>query len=160
MEGNKKMYHYTDGGLRNVWLKNGYVERTTPYGKAIAFQDLDGLTKAICLALVRRPGKLTGAEFRYVRCNMLLSQKALGALMDYTEQAIAKYEKTGKIPKLVEMFLRSWYLGQNDGNERISTMIEAANLLDKAANSKIIVSEKHKKWVSKIELLENERALA
>lgn len=154
------MYHYTDGGLRDVWLKNGYVEKNTPYGKAVAFQDLEGLTKAICLALVRRPGKLTGAEFRYVRCNLLLSQKALGLLMGYTEQAIAKWEKTGKIPKAVEFFLRTWYLGKNDGNKRISTMIDAANIIDRAANSKIIVSESRRKWVSKIEQLNDEEALA
>jgi putative transcriptional regulator len=150
------MYHYTDGGLRNVWLKNGYVEKQTPYGKAVAFQDIEGLTKAICLALVRRPGKLTGAEFRYVRCNMLLSQKALGNMMGYTEQAIAKWEKTGKIPKAVEFFLRLVYLGKNDGNKRISTMIEAANIIDKVSNSKIIISESRRKWVSKIEQVEDE----
>lgn len=150
------MYHYTDGGLRNVWLKNGYVEAKTPYGKAVAFQDLEGLIKAICLALVQRPGKLTGAEFRYVRCNMLLSQKALGSLMEYSEQAIAKWEKTGKIPKAVEFFLRSLYLGKNDGNKRISSMIDTANLIDKAANSKIIVSESRHKWVSRIEQMQDE----
>jgi hypothetical protein len=27
------MYHYTDGGLRNVWLVNGYEIKKTPYGE-------------------------------------------------------------------------------------------------------------------------------
>lgn len=30
------LYHYTEGGFPSVWLKNGYVERTTPYGMGIA----------------------------------------------------------------------------------------------------------------------------
>ena len=42
------MYHYTDGGLRNVWLVNGYEVRKTPFGEAVAFHDGDGLTQAIC----------------------------------------------------------------------------------------------------------------
>jgi len=45
-----KMLHYTDGGLKNVWLQNGFEIRKTPYGKGVAIHDIDGLTKAICLA--------------------------------------------------------------------------------------------------------------
>jgi len=73
------MYHYTDGGLRNVWLVNGYEIKSTPYGQGVVFHDLDGLTRCICLALTHKPSKLTGAEFRYIRsAGMLLSQPALG----------------------------------------------------------------------------------
>jgi hypothetical protein len=52
------MYHYTDGGLRNVWLANGYEIKKTPYGEGVAFHNLDGLTRSICMALVtdRRNG--------------------------------------------------------------------------------------------------------
>ncbi len=148
------MYHYTDGGLQNVWLENGYVEKKTPYGKAVAFQDLEGLAKAICLALARKPGKLTGAEFRYVRSTMLLSQKSLGVMLGYTEQAVAKWEKFGKIPKAIDLYLRVMYLAKNDGNKRISTMIDAANIIDKIANTKIVVTETKRKWISKIETIE------
>jgi len=71
------MYHYTDGGLRNVWLENGYEVKKTPYGEGIAFHDLDGLTMTICLALTDKVGVLTGTEFRYVRsAGMMLSQPA------------------------------------------------------------------------------------
>lgn len=149
------MYHYTDGGLQNVWLENGYIEKSTPYGKAVAFQDLDGLIKAICLALARKPSKLTGAEFRYLRSTMLLSQKSLGALLGYTEQAVAKWEKTGKIPKAIEFFVRSIYLAKNDGNVRIKTMIDAAIILERIVNTKIIVTESHKKWISKFESVDD-----
>ena len=34
------MYHYTDGGLRNVWLANGYAKHSTPFGDGVAIQDL------------------------------------------------------------------------------------------------------------------------
>jgi hypothetical protein len=68
------MYHYTDGGLRNVWLANGYEIKKTPYGQGVAFHDLDGLTSSICAALSQKAGVLTGSEFRYIRsAGMLLS---------------------------------------------------------------------------------------
>lgn len=52
------MYHYTDGGLRNVWLANGYEIKKTPFGDAVTFHDGDRLTQAICQALgVRRKNR-------------------------------------------------------------------------------------------------------
>ncbi len=36
------MYRYTDGGLRNVWLANGYLVKETPYGEAVANAECRG----------------------------------------------------------------------------------------------------------------------
>jgi putative transcriptional regulator len=146
------MYHFTDGGLRNVWLKNGYTEHKTKYGKGVSIQDLDGLTEAICQALIKKPSKLTGAEFRYIRSNMLMSQKSLAKMLGYTEQAVAKWEKTGKIPKSGDALIRLIFAAQHNGNQKISTMIDTLNFIDRIANTKIIVSEARNKWTSKIEI--------
>lgn len=79
------MYHYTDGGLRNVWLANGYEIKKTPYGEGVAFHNLDGLTRSICRALIRQASLLTDPEFRYIRsADMLLSQPTLDKLMGST----------------------------------------------------------------------------
>ena len=67
------MYHYTDGGLGNVWLANGFEIKKTPYGEGVAFHNLDGLTRSICMALTRKASLLTGPtesvkrdhDFRY-----------------------------------------------------------------------------------------------
>ncbi|MFZ6769917.1 helix-turn-helix domain-containing protein [Undibacterium sp. Di26W] len=151
------MYHFTDGGLRNVWLANGYVEHNTPYGKGVSFHDLEGLIKAICAAIVNKPGKLTGAEFRYLRCALGLSQKSLGHMMGYSEQALAKWEKTGKIPKSNDFHLRCVYMSHRLGDQKISTMIESIKLIDRIANTRIIVSEHRKKWKSTFEVDEIEQ---
>ena len=60
------MRKFDDGGLRNVWLANGYETRKTAHGEATAIHDVDGLVHSICAALVRKPGHVTGAEFRYL----------------------------------------------------------------------------------------------
>jgi putative transcriptional regulator len=57
------MYHYTESGLPDVWLKGGYVTRQTPYGKGIAIRDVAGLQKAICNAILQR-ARLTAAKRR------------------------------------------------------------------------------------------------
>lgn len=145
------MYHFTDGGLTNVWLRNGYASHNTPYGKGVSFDDLEGLTKAICTALSKKPGKLTGAEFRFIRNNMLLSQKSLGGMLGYSEQAVAKWEKTGKIPKAAESILRFMCQSRQSGNGKLNSIIETLNLIERAAASRIILIETHHQWRAEIE---------
>jgi len=154
------MYRFTDGGLRNVWLKNGYIERNTPYGKTVSFHDLDGLVLAICNALINKPGKLTGAEFRYVRNALLLSQKSLGQAVGYTEQAVAKWEKIGKVPKAIDLMLRMLFARKHSGDKAVSSLLDMLNTLDRIGHARIIVSESRSRWKSEIELDEAEDAVA
>ena len=113
------MYHYTDGGLHNIWLANGYERVETRYGEALKIQDLPGLTRAICKALIRKNSKLTGAEFRYLRQAMLMSQASLGRTLSRTDQAIAGWEKNSKVPKFADQMLRVVYAAHADGNEQV-----------------------------------------
>ena len=151
------MYHYTDGGLRNIWLANGYERMDTPYGKAVSIQDLPGLTRAICKALIRKNSKLTGAEFRYLRQAMLMSQASLGKALGRTDQAIAGWEKTSKIPKFADQMLRVFYAAHADGNEQIKNIIHAMNDVERTIN--FVMTETKKGWqseVSEAELSEEE----
>jgi DNA-binding transcriptional regulator YiaG len=91
-----KMLHYTDGDLANIWLVNGFEVRNTPYGKGVAIHDIDGLTKAICLALTGKSSELTSIEFRYIRsAGMLLSQVDLALMMGVDAQIVDCWEKDG-----------------------------------------------------------------
>ena len=56
-----KLFHYTDGGLKSVWLANGFEIQDSPYGKTVAFHNVGGLTVAICDALANKPPGLTSA---------------------------------------------------------------------------------------------------
>lgn len=147
------MYHFTDSGLRNVWLENGYDEKASSYGEAISFRDLDGLTGAICAALVRKPGKLSGAEFRYLRNALHLSQSALGKLLGCTEQAVAKWEKQGRVPKAEDCLIRLIYTQSCDSDKQIESVVEMLAAIDSAGAgaSRILVAQERHKWVAKIE---------
>jgi DNA-binding transcriptional regulator YiaG len=146
------MYQFTDGGRRNVWLSNGYAEHKTPYGNGVSFHDLDGLVVAICRALCKKPGKLSGAEFRYIRAALLLSQKALGKLFGYTEQAVAKWEKYGKVPKVVDAAIRLIFMERHDGNKKVIAAVDMLNAIDRFINAKIIITEEKSKWTAIIEV--------
>ena len=135
------MYHYTDGGLRNVWLANGYEIKKTPFGEGVAFHNLDGLARSICMALTRKASILTGAEFRYIRsAGMLLSQPALGKLMGIDGQSVARWEKTSKVPRWADKLLRLLYTAQAEGSEPIAKAVE------RLVKQKIVVKESRGQW--------------
>ena len=141
------MYHYTDGGLRNVWLANGYEIKKTPFGEGVAFDNLDGLTESICIALTKKAGVLTGSEFRYIRsAGMLLSQPALGKLMGIDGQSVARWEKTGKVPKWADKLVRLMYLAQAQGNEPISSAVERVKTVERLVKQSIVVKESRGQW--------------
>ena len=141
------MYHYTDGGLRNVWLANGYEIKRTPYGECVSFHNLDGLTTSICIALTKKACVLTGSEFRYIRsAGMLLSQPALGKLMGIDGQSVARWEKTGKVPKWADKLVRLLYLAQAQGNEPISLAVERVKTVERLVKQKIVVKESRGQW--------------
>ena len=141
------MYHYTDGGLRNVWLANGYEITQTPYGEGVSFHNLDGLTRSICMALTRKASPLTGAEFRYIRsAGMLLSQPALGKLMGIDGQSVARWEKTSKVPLWADKLARLLYAAQVNGDEPIAKAVERIKTVERLIKQKIVVRESRGQW--------------
>ena len=145
------MYHYTDGGLRNVWLVNGYEIKKTPYGEGVAFHNLDGLTRSICMALTRKASLLTGTEFRYIRsAGMLLSQPALGKLMGIDGQSVARWEKTSKVPRWADKLVRLLYTAQAQGNEPIAKAVERLKTVERLVKQKIVVQERRGHWAPKL----------
>lgn len=87
------MYHYRESGLANVVLANGYAVEDTPYGEAVSIDNLDGLHRAIGRALATAQRPLTAGEFRFLRLELNLSQRALASLLDISEQTVSLYER-------------------------------------------------------------------
>ena len=141
------MYHYTDGGLRNVWLANGYEITQTPYGEGVSFHNLEGLTRSICMALTRKASPLTGAELRYIRsAGMLVSQPALGKLMGIDGQSVARWEKTSKVPLWADKLARLLYAAQVNGDEPIAKAVERIKTVERLIKQKIVVRESRGQW--------------
>ena len=141
------MYHYTDGGLRNVWLTNGYEIKKTPFGDALTLRDSDGLTRTICQVLSEKIGVLTGLELRYLRSGgMGLSQPALGKLMGIDGQSIARWEKSGKVPRWADKLVRVLYAGHAQGDEPICQVMDRIKTVERIVKQRIVVQEKRGRW--------------
>lgn len=145
------MLRYTGCGLRNVWLQNGYKEKQTPYGKAIAIEDVEGLHRAVAKMLSRK-SRLNGAEFRFLRKELDLSQVALARMFGYDAQTIALWEK-GKVrvPRLADRMLRLICREHAEGNVKIREIIDRENNADRKTqeSKKLVFIDTARGWEAK-----------
>lgn len=143
-----KNYHYTECGLPNVWLVNGFVKEKTAYGIGMSIHDVDGLHRAIGNMLTNKI-KLTGAEIRFLRKEMRLSQRGLGDLLGVQEQTVLLWERNGKIPKTADRMLRLIYKEHADGKPPvISAFIQKLNDTDDTDYRKIVATETSNHWAA------------
>lgn len=138
-------YHYTESGLRNIWLLSGYDVVETSYGPGIAIHDVAGLHRAIGEELAKK-SRITGAELRFLRKEMDMSQRALGQLLGVTDQAVAKWEKTGRTPRTADRMIRLIYLEHIKGNVRIISTIERINDTDQDQYTRMTAEESDGRW--------------
>lgn len=99
-------YHYTESGLDNIWLSNGFVVEDTPYGEGVGIANVSGLHEAISRDIIASPNPISGPELRFLRIELDLSQRSFGDYFGRGDQAVAKWEKGEKIPPDVDYLLR------------------------------------------------------
>lgn len=122
------MRRYEICGLKDIWLVNGYVEVDTPYGRGVRYVDVVGLHRAIAAAIVDKPGTLAAEELRCLRKELLLSQKALAALIGTTDQALARWERgLTMVPGSADRLVRALYREHADGDPRLRQLVEHLN---------------------------------
>lgn len=154
------MYHYTFGGLRNVWLVNGYTVKQTPMGEAVAFADGEGLERAICTALADKAGHLTGAELRFIRqSGLLMSQAALGKMIGTDAQSVARWEKHGRVPKWADKLVRLVFMAHAEGNQPIRRVVDRINTVERLVQQTIVMRERKGAWTSTIKDVDADEAL-
>jgi hypothetical protein len=67
-------YHYKESGLDNVFLENGFKIHKTKYGKGVSIENTEELHRVLGTWLIRLPKPLIGAELRFLRLEMELTQ--------------------------------------------------------------------------------------
>jgi len=140
------MYHYQECGLRNVWLANGYQEHNTPYGSGVSIEDVEGLHALIGGKLAKEKPCLTGAEFRFLRKELGLSQSRLAHWWGYDPQSVALWEKRGRVPKIADRFIRAIYLEKTAGNPSITEIVERLADADKTEETRLTFEETPAGW--------------
>lgn len=117
------MFHYVSSGLSNVWLRNGFTEKETAYGKAVSIHDLEGLHKAIGLYIVTNLPSLAGEEVQFIRKELDITQQQMAYILGVSETTVRNWENNRtkrKMPKSAEIVLRALYSDyvSNNGNVR------------------------------------------
>lgn len=101
-------YHYTECGLDNIYLVNGYkISKSKNGEEQIFIHDIHGLHKTIGKILIFKKGLLIGNEIKFIRTTLDLSQKTLGRLLGLDYQSILGWEKDKTpISKTADRLLR------------------------------------------------------
>ena len=139
------MYHYTESGLQNVWLANGFKIRKCEDGDAVAFVDAYGLHQAIGRHIAAK-GYMTGKEFRFLRKELDLSQNRFATWIGMTEDMVSKWERLGRVPKSACRFMQAIYLEKVDGNVRITEMVERLANLDREQSERLVFEDTQTGW--------------
>ena len=151
------MYHYTECGLDNVWLENGYAMHRTPYGKGVSIDGGDSLHAVLVAEILRKKGRMTGKELRFLRTHLALSQGNLGKCLGATEQSVSLWERTGKVPAATDALVRLMAIERVRGNEKVTAILNRINDVDRLVNQKIVAKEIHKKWHAEVAMQNDER---
>lgn len=149
-------YHYTDSGLDNIYLENGFSVYDTPYGKGVSIEDTKGLHQAIGQWLISLPKGLTGAELRFIRLEMELTQKDLAGILGSTEQNVRRWEKARAKPILrtADYLLRALYSEFIGGDGDIRRMVDRLAKLDQMDHAEARLCDTNKGWQIKDPTLE------
>lgn len=150
-----KEYHYTECGLDNIYLVNGFtIEKLENGEEAIHIHDIHKLHYVIGNSLVFKRGLLTGKEVQFIRRTMDLSQTALGKLLGVEYQSVLGWEKNkNPISKTADHFLKMIFFTylEKDKDSSAYKMINEISDLDindaqSTKQNKIEFQEKNDKW--------------
>ena len=112
---------------------------------------VDDLHRLLAMQLVKKPGRLTGKELRFLRVQMGLSQSGLAKLQGVSENAVSLWERHGKVPRAHDALTRLYYLGQTDGNTTLKQAIDRVKTIESLVHQKIVAKATGGKWSSKVE---------
>jgi transcriptional regulator with XRE-family HTH domain len=89
----EKEYRYTECGLDNVVLV-GLAECKDDRGEeCVTIPRINKLHEAIAMSILKRHGGMTGAELKFLRTLMGMTQAELGRIVNRDAQTIGRWER-------------------------------------------------------------------
>lgn len=130
-------YHYTECGLDNIYLLNGFESVETPRGKAVQIKNIDGLHRAIGTMLAQEKKNLNGNEFRFLRHEINQTQQTLAGILGVNVQSVARWEKgrtkstiDGPAQRLLRILYMEFIKQNNDIAESLRELSELDEILE------------------------------
>ena len=141
-------YHYTESGLDDVYLANGYDFVETEAGTSVRIHDIDGLHDAIARFLICERKVLSGMEIRFLRHEMLMSQNTLAHILDVTEQTVRRWEQDKQpIPRSADAILRKLYFERDSDTSKLTEILQRiADIEDEADRNVCFEKNPQSEW--------------
>ena len=140
-------YQYQACGLDHIYLLNGFTFSETEYGRAMSIQNMDGLHRVIGMHLATKKRALTGAELRFLRIELGLSQPTLGKLLGKTDQTVVRWEKgQSRIDGPAERLVRLLYTQQAGGNQDVRGALQRLVSVDELVDQDACFEETQEGW--------------
>jgi putative transcriptional regulator len=141
------VHHYLESGLDNVWIEGGFTKVTGPDGEeSISITDLDGLHRCIAKILLQKTSSLTGAEFRFLRTELDLSQTTMASLCGRQERTVRDWEAGESVEEPANTIIRFVYEQRFNPSakfEDMSKQIKQIQELDKQLHELKLKSTQH-----------------
>lgn len=147
----KQPLHYTECGLDDVYLLNGYEHYDYHGDVGLAIKDIHGLHRAVGLFLVTEKKALNGKELRFLRKQLNLTQSELGAAMRLSSQQVARWEKSKcDISGPADIVLRVMFLNSLGVETTVKVLLNDLDQADDPIDDRIVFEAKRKTWRHKI----------
>jgi|SRR5690606_62334 len=138
---------YTLSGLDDVYLMSGWKRVETPYGSGVTIKDVDGLHRAIGFNLVTQKKALSGAEIRFLRKEMGLTQDELGERVCKSGQQVARWEKSqSEISGSSELLLRVLYLQHLGQHPMLAEIVKQLRAIEDRGNQRQVFKPTRNGW--------------
>lgn len=128
------MFHYTQCGLDNVWLTNGYTIEEGDYGTTFSIDRAEELHQVIARAIINDKSPLRGQEVRFLRVAMNLSQDGLAKALGVDRLTVLRWERARDRPLSVmqDIAVRMSYAARANDDEFLVTVIKELQDADEA----------------------------
>jgi putative transcriptional regulator len=141
-------YHYKESGLDNIYLENGFTIHNTAYGEGISIEDVEGLHRAIGEWIIETPKPVNGAELRFIRTEMELTQRDLAAILGTSEQTLRLWERgrNKAMPGPADRLLRAVYSEYIGGDGSLRELVDRLAELDQIQHTRACLRETEDGW--------------
>ena len=100
-------YHYTECGLDNVFIEDMKVVEDHAGEETITIHSIGLLHQVIAEGIVSLPSKMSGAELRFLRTEMGLTQEKLAEVLKVTPLTVSRWEREeSPVKDAAEMLIR------------------------------------------------------
>lgn len=140
-------YHFRESGLDYVWLENGVTHWDTPYGPATSIKAIDDLLTKLALYVSRKPWRLTGQEFRYLRSELGMPPEDAAQAHGISEHRLRLWERGRReIPKPHDMLQRLLHLKEVAGHISLRTSFDLVSVDLPAIQQRLFASIDETGW--------------